>query len=67
MKKFLAAVLATALIFTGLYPVQFLKAAPTTTQNDGLNFANSSPWLYSGIEGYYLGSSSTNCENTSIL
>ena len=53
MKKFLAAVLATALIFTGLYPVQFLKAAPTTTQNDGLNFANSSPWLYSGIEGYY--------------
>lgn len=53
MKKFLAAVLATALIITGLYPVQFLKAAPTTKQNDGLNFANSSPWLYSGMEGYY--------------
>jgi len=53
MKKILAAVLATALIITGLYPVQFLKAAPTTKQNDGLNFANSSPWLYSGMEGYY--------------
>lgn len=52
MKKFLATVLAIALIITGLYPVQFVGAA-TTSQDSGLNFLDGSPWNYTTKNGYY--------------
>ena len=45
VQKFLAAILAIALVVTGLYPTQYVHAATTTSTGDGLAF-NSEDYGY---------------------